>query len=70
VSSARLLQLVILREQVLCVLADGLEHRVATVAAADQAVLDERVECVEVGAGDLLRRCERAAADEDSELRE
>ena len=51
------------------VLADRLEHPVALVREAEQALLDERLQRVEVGAADLLGRLERAAAGEDGEAR-
>ena len=52
------------------VLADRLQHPVALVREAEQALLDERLQRVEVGACDLLRRLQRAAAGEDGERSE
>ena len=49
------------------VLADRLEHPVALVREAQQALLDERLQRVEVGAGDLLGGLERAPAGEDGQ---
>jgi len=43
------------------------EHREALAAPLDEALLDERLELVEIRAGDTLRRDERPAADEDRE---
>ena len=55
-------------EQVVGVLAHGLEHREAPVAARQQAVLDQRGETVErVQAADRLGGLEREAADEHAE---
>src|SRR3954447_4110202 len=56
-------------------LADGLEHPVALLtessrAAAEEALVEERGERVEVGVTDQLRRLERAAAAEHAEARE
>ena len=52
------------------VLADGLEHPVALVGEAQEALLDERLQGVEVGFGHLLGGLERAAAGEDGEAGE
>ena len=52
------------------VLADRLQHPVAAVGEAEQALLDERLEGLEIGVADLLRRVQRAAAGEDGEPRE
>ena len=49
------------------VLADRLEHRVAAAVAADEALVDERVEEVGVGIRTSLGRVERPAAGEDRE---
>ena len=46
------------------VLADCLEHPVALVGVSEEALLDERLEGVEVGVGDLFGGLERAAAGE------
>ena len=51
-------------------LADRLQHPEALARVADQALLDERLERVEVGGRDLFRRLQRAAAGEDGEPRE
>ena len=56
-------------------LADRLEHPVAVRSARvgappHEALVDQRCEGVEVGAADLLRGFERAAAAEDRETRE
>ena len=63
------------REALAGVRADRLEHRqprgaVWLPAAHEQALGDEAVERVEVGAGDRLRRLHRRAAAEDGEPRE
>ena len=52
------------------VLADRLQHPVALVREAEQALLDERLQRVEVGAADLLGGLQRAAAGEDGERAE
>ena len=52
------------------VLPDRLQHPVALVREAQQALLDERLQRVEVGVRDLLGRVERAAPDEDGERSE
>ena len=53
------------------VLADRLQHPEAVVVAdADEALVDEGLQRVEVGVADLLGRLERAAAAEDGEPRE
>jgi hypothetical protein len=49
------------------VLADRLEHRVALVVEAEQALVDEPLEHVQLGGADLLRGRQRAAAGEDRE---
>ena len=46
-------------------IADRLEHPETNLAVADKALLDERLERVEIGACNLLRRPERAASGED-----
>ena len=51
-------------------LADRLEHRVALRREAQEALLDERLERVDVRVGDGLGRVERAAAREDREAAE
>ena len=53
-----------------CELADSLQHPKAPVRKPHEALLDECLECVELGLDDLLRRLERAAAGEDGEPRE
>src|SRR6185437_8302496 len=45
-------------------LPDGLEHPVAPLARADEALVEQRLQGVELGVRDLLRRFERAAAGE------
>ena len=52
------------------VLLDRLEHPVAAAGEVDEALLDERLERVQVGVADLLGGVERAAAREDREARE
>ena len=52
------------------VLADRLEHPVALVREAKQALLDERLQGVDVGITYLLCGLERAAAGEDGEAGE
>ena len=54
-------------ELVAPVLADRLEHPVAVAVAADEALVDEGGERVELGLADLLDRLERGAAGEDRE---
>src|SRR5919201_6567359 len=49
------------------VLADRLEHPKAFVGVAEEALVDERLEEVEVGVGDFFGRFERAATREDGE---
>ncbi len=49
------------------VLADRLQHPEAVVALAEEALLDQRLNRVEVGLRDLLSRFERAAAGEDGQ---
>ena len=49
------------------ILADRLEHPVALGREADQALLDQRLQRVDVGAADLLGRVQGAAAGEDRE---
>src|SRR5687767_1739727 len=51
-------------------LADGLQHREALAGATDEADLDERGECVQVGRAHRLRGVDRPPAREDTELRE
>jgi hypothetical protein len=48
-------------------LADRLEHDEALPAAPEEALVDERLEHVDLGVADGLRRVERAAAGEDAE---
>jgi hypothetical protein len=48
---------------------DRLEHPVAAVGEAQEALLDERLQGVEVGVGDFLCRLERATAGEDAQAR-
>jgi hypothetical protein len=52
------------------VLADRLQHPEALVCAPQQALVDQRLQRVEVGLADLLRRLERAATAEDRQPRE
>jgi hypothetical protein len=52
------------------VLPDGLQHPVALVRVTDEALLNERLESVEVGVCDLFGGLERAAAGEDREAGE
>jgi hypothetical protein len=47
------------------VLADRLKHPVALGREAEEALLDERLESVEVGSADVLGRVQRAAPYED-----
>ena len=54
-------------EQLARVLADRLEHAEALAVGADEALVDERAERVEISAAHLLDRLERAAPDEDGE---
>ena len=42
--------------------ANRLEHPVAVAGAAEEALVDQRGDCVEVGAADLLGGLQRAAA--------
>jgi hypothetical protein len=49
------------------VLADRLERPEALVREPKQALLDERLQRVEVGSGDLLSRLQRAPSREDGE---
>ena len=58
------------RKQFGRVLADRLEHPVAPVGEAQQALLDQRLQGVEFGVGNLLRRLQRAAAGEDRQAGE
>src|SRR5262245_15762945 len=53
-----------------CELADRLEHPEAVARTADETLVDKRLKYVEVGAGDCLRRVERATAAEGAEARE
>src|SRR3954452_24820194 len=46
------------------VLTDGLEHPEAILRAADEALLDQRLQHVQVGVTDLFRSLERAATGE------
>ncbi|MGI8885491.1 MAG: hypothetical protein ACR2G9_01035, partial [Gaiellaceae bacterium] len=50
-----------------CVLANRLQHPIALIREARQSLLDQRLEGVEIGTGDLLGGRERAAAGEDRE---
>jgi hypothetical protein len=52
------------------VLADRLEHPEPVLRMAHEALVDERLERVEIGVDDLLRGLERATTDEDGEARE
>jgi hypothetical protein len=52
------------------VLANRLEHPEASVGVANEALLDERLEQVDIGVGDLLGGLDGATADEDRERRE
>src|SRR6267143_3145112 len=47
------------------VFADRLQHPEPIIVVPQQALLDERLERIEIGSGDLLGRLERAAAAED-----
>src|SRR5262245_45405462 len=53
-----------------CVFTDRLEHPEALVRVPDEALVDQRLQRVEFGACDLLRRLERAAAAEDGQAGE
>ena len=48
-------------------LADRLQHREALVRVPQEALIDERLERVHVGPGNLLGRLQRAASGEDGE---
>src|SRR5947208_14731463 len=48
-------------------LADRLQHRVPLAVEADEALLDERLQPVEVTVRNLLGRLQRAAAGEDGQ---
>ena len=50
--------------------ADGLQHPEASAGVAQQALVDERLEEVEIGVADVFGRIEGAAAREDGEARE
>ena len=50
--------------------ADRLEHPEAVAGVAKEALVDERLQDVEVGVTDLFSRSEGAAAGEDREARE
>ena len=52
------------------VLADRLEHPEALVGVPEEALVDERLQRVEIGLRDLLGRLERAPTREDCEPRE
>ena len=52
------------------VLPDRLEHPVAPLREAEEALVDERLERVEVGVTHVLRRSESASAGEHGEARE
>ncbi len=58
------------REQLSREVSDRLQHPVATFVEADEALVHERLERVEVGSCDLLRRFERATAPKDGHARE
>ena len=62
--SAELLGLPGLVEPLPRVLADRGEHGVALLCEPNEALVDERMQAVEIRAGDLLRGFERAAARE------
>src|SRR2546425_4066755 len=47
------------------VFADRLQHPEPVIYASQKALLDERLQSIEIGIGDLLSRLERAAAAED-----
>jgi hypothetical protein len=49
------------------VLSDCREHPVALAREAQEALLDERLQGVEVGVSDFLRRVQRAATGKDGE---
>ena len=70
VSSVELAVLARVFEPLGGVFADRLQHPVALAAVAEQALVDERLEGVEVGVADLLGRLEGAAPREDGQLRE
>ena len=59
-----------LGEALACELADRLEHREPAVSLADEALVDERGERLQVAVADSLRRLERPAAGEDREARQ
>ena len=59
--------LAVIVQPVAGVLPDRFQHPVALVGEAQQALLDERLNRVEIGAGHLLRRLQRAAPGEDGE---
>src|SRR5581483_9304481 len=52
------------------IVADRLQHPEATVRMADEALLDQRLQRVEIGSGNLLRGLERTAAGKDGQPRE
>src|SRR5215510_12772053 len=54
-------------EALACELADRLQHREPAVSLADEALVDERGERVQVAVADRLGRLERPAAGEDRE---
>ena len=51
-------------------LADRLEHPEALAPVSQQALVDERLEDVEIGAADVFGRIKSAAAGEDRQARE
>src|SRR6266542_1330207 len=53
-----------------CVIPDRLQQPEALVRVAEETLVDQRLERVEIRLGDLLRRFERAAAREDGKPRE
>ncbi len=67
VAQSKLPCLALTGEPLARVLADRLEHPVALVRETEQALLDERLQRVEVGVRDILGGFEGAAAGEDGE---
>ena len=67
VAAVELLGLPRLLEPAHCVLADRLQHPEPIVCVAEKALVDERLERVEIGVGHLLGVAERAAAGEGGE---
>ena len=70
VAPAQLVALARLLEPLGRILADRLQHPEAFARVAEEALVDERLERVQVGLRDLLSGLERAAAAEDRESRE